>query len=89
MKLNIYIDSKECDEALSMLAKQNIVKQPIHTIEISSKQRNDWSKEMSKRIHKLTLWNTEVKVFDVDECMECEIMSKEHCKEMLNFLYNN
>lgn len=89
IKLNIYNDSIECDEALSMLAKKNIVKKPIHTIIISSKQRNDWSKEISKRIHQLTKWNTDVKVFDVDECMECGIMSKEHCEEMLDFLYNS
>lgn len=85
MEIRVYKNQKECDKALSLLVK-NIIKTPILSFFISQEQYIEWDREVIQRFRKLWDWDNTVKVFDVDECFSCWIMSVEHFEELFKFL---
>ena len=82
IKLNIYNDYRECDEALSMSARWEY-KKPLLVFEITNEQAEEWRQKVYKNIR---LWKID-KMFDVDEAFETGIMSVRHFSEMAYFLY--
>lgn len=82
IKLNIYNDSKECDEALSMSVRWEY-KKPLLVFEITNEQAEKWRQQAYQYLREKRI----DKMFDVDEAFETGIMSLRHLSEMTYFLY--
>ena len=82
IKLNVYNDSRECDEALSMSVRWES-KKPLLVFEITNEQAELWRWEVYKNVKKWDIF----KIFDVDEAFETNIMSLRHFIQMTYFLY--